>query len=285
MLKIIKKWIKCNLSYYFPKLFANYLHYRRVGKLINWSCPRDFNEKMRWLQFNSDTSIWPVLADKYEVRNYLSSKGYNDILVDLFGVWKDENDIDFSVLPDSFVLKTNNGSGDVIVVKDKGCVDVEEIRRRIGKSLRSQFGLLTVEPHYLQISPKIIAERYLADNIIDYKFFCINGEPQCVLIISDRDILRHRFKVNLFDMNWISMREKITAIYEVDETVIKPISFDRMKDVVKSLSASFSAVRIDLYEVNGKIFFGEFTFTSAACEIDYFTDDYLLELGLKLKVC
>ena len=160
-----------------PKELAEILHRKYFKKDIDWKNPRDFNEKIRWLQFYTNTDEWSRLADKYVVREYVREKGYGDILVKLYGKWDKARDIDFDSLPNSFILKTNHGSGEIIAVKDKRKVDLEKIRRKMQKYLDTPFGIITAEPHYLKIKPCIIAEELLvqdggiSSSLIDYKFF------------------------------------------------------------------------------------------------------------------
>ena len=141
-----------------PKKWAEKLYKKNFGRPIDWKNPTEFNEKIRWMQFNTDTSEWSLLADKYRVREYISSKGYGHILIKLYGKWDKAEDIDFTSLPNSFILKTNHGSGEIIVVKDKSKANLEKIRIKMKNYLNTPFGIWSYEPHYLKIKPCIIAE-------------------------------------------------------------------------------------------------------------------------------
>ncbi len=269
--------IKSSLTYRFynimgrlnPKWVANRRYRNTFGRNIDWNHPTEFNEKIRWMQFYTDTSKWSLLADKYQVRKYLEGKGHSDILVKLYGVWDKAEDIDFDVLPDSFVLKTNHGYGEVVIVRDKAQIDKDSIRRRMSRFQRTPFGYNTAEVHYLKIKPVIIAEELLnndlpqSTSIVDYKFYCFKGEPYCCGAFYDRGKGR---KVSFFDMDWVRHDEwradRLRNVVQKD--IPKPATFDQMKSVCKELAAEFPFVRMDFYESNGKLYFGEFTFTPAA---------------------
>lgn len=255
-----------------PKELASFLYERKFGNPINWDNPIEWNEKLRCLQFNTDTSIWTLLADKYLVRNYLQEKGYKDILVKLYGVWDKAKDINFDELPDSFVLKTNHGCGEVIIVKNKNCINLNKIRKTIDRYLKTPFGYETAEPHYLKIHPKIIAEELLITNnplsssIIDYKFYCFDGEPFICGVYFDRDFETLKTSSVFYDMKWNKHPEwKNPILKSLDIDIPQPQNFEKMKLICKTLCKDMPFCRLDFYEVNTSLYFGEFTFTPAAC--------------------
>lgn len=258
----------------FPRWTASRLYKYYFGRKINWQNPTEFNEKIRWIQFNTDTSRWTLLADKFLVRKYLEDKGYGNMLVKLYGVWENAEEIDFDQLPESFVLKTNHGSGGVYVVKDKSKVNLNQIKKDLNHSLSETFGVQTAEPHYFPIKPLIIAEEVLTQDgnvskdLIDYKFFCINGNPQFCAVMYNRDIDHHTYDVRLYDIDWNDIshllgKYKHTKVGSMDIPV--PKTFEQMKKFCLDVCKDFPFVRMDFYETNGKLYFGEFTFTPAAC--------------------
>lgn len=258
----------------YPRYQANKRYKVQFGRNIDWKNPTEFNEKLRWLQFKTDTSKWTLLADKYRVRKYLEKKGYGDMLVKLYGVWDKAEDIDFSILPDSFVIKTNHGCGEVYIVKDKGTEDLGKIRNSLKKDLSEPFGIETAEPHYFKIKPLVFAEELLvqdgdiSSSLIDYKFYCINGEPIFCGVMFNRDISNHTYSVSLYDQNWKDMSAMLGEYSYSDKgmsIIPKPQKFKEMKQFCKEVCKEFPFVRMDLYECNGKLYFGEFTFTPAAC--------------------
>ena len=132
-----------------PKKVASERYKKAMGKDLDWENPKDLNEKINWMKFNTDLSEWTRLSDKYRVREYLKERGREDLLVKLYGVWENANDIDFDALPDKFVLKSNHGCGTVILVKDKNTLDKSHVRKQMNGWIKNKYGILTAEPHYL----------------------------------------------------------------------------------------------------------------------------------------
>lgn len=250
---------------------ANKMYKKNFGRPINWKQPTEMNEKIRWMQFYIDTTKWTELADKYRVREYIKNKGYGDILVPLLGVWENARDIDFAKLPDSFVIKTNHGSGDVFVIQDKSKVNLEKIRVKMQHFLKTPFGYENAEPHYLGIPPCIIAEEMLpidsrfSSSMVDYKFYCIKGNPYCCAVFYDRNPITHHTNSTFYDMQWArhdEWRSPHIAIPAKD--IPRPQTLSRMIQACHDLAEEFPFVRLDFYEAGGKLYFGEFTFTPAA---------------------
>lgn len=254
-----------------PKWLADKMYKKNFGRSINWMHPSEMNEKIRWMQFNTDTTEWTLLADKYRVREYLKHKGYEEILVPILGVWEDARDIDFSKLPDCFVIKTNHGSGDVFIIKDKTKIELEDIRKKIQYYLKQPFGYEAAETHYLSIKPCILAEEMLAEDnplsssMVDYKFYCIKGEPYCCAVFYDRDPVTHHTNSTFYDMAWKRHDEwRAPHITSEPKDIPRPLNLDRMIQACHDLAGHLPFVRLDFYETNGKLYFGEFTFTPAA---------------------
>ena len=270
---------------YNPKKLANFYYKSVMGHDIDWNNPQDLNEKINWMKFYTDTSKWTELADKYRVRAYVESKGLADILVPLYGVWEKPEDIDFSSLPKSFVLKTNHACGTVILVEDKNQLNIQEAIDKLRLWMEMKIGIETVEYHYLQITPLIMAEKMLAsaDEIVDYKLFTINGNVELILVCSDRTI-GVGCKLSLYNADWNFIPEKLSGVHLKDnvERLPKPKSFERMKECARILSEGFPQVRVDFYDINGKLYFGELTFTSQGGYMNYIAPEELLRLGKKI---
>lgn len=272
---------------YFPQKQAEYLYKQSFGKFIDWKHPRDLNEWINYFSFKTDTTIWTKLADKYKVREYVKEKGLENILIPLLGHWKSVEDIDFDSLPNSFVIKCNNGSGDAIIVQDKNQISFNNITNTLNQSLNRKFGLESAEPHYLRIKPCIIAEEYLPSteiSVIDYKVWCFNGDPYCIFTGSNRNHERHTVDFNVFDLEWNRMNVYMTERYKNDIFVPKPKHLEDMLKYAKKLSDGFPQVRVDFYEVNEKVYFGEMTFTSQCGRMDYFTPEFLKIMGQKVNL-
>lgn len=272
-------YIKSHPQYQAGRIYEDYL-----GRKLNWDNPQEYSEKGRWLQFNSDTSLWSELADKYAVRKYIAEKGYGEYLPKLYGVWDDANDIDFSKLPISFVLKTNHGSGEVCIVKDKSLIDEAEVRKAMNKYLHTPYGYETAEPHYLKIKPRIVAEELLENtckesrSIVDYKIFCFLGEPFLVDVCYNRDKKAHRLDENWYDTNW-NVKEGYSSGDYVPLVLPRPKSLEKMYEICRVLTKDFPLVRLDFYDVNGKAYVGEMTFTPSGFNGDSLTDAARMEVG------
>lgn len=271
------------------KLFC--LRYKRcIGHKLNIDNPQTLYEKIAYMAFRTDTSKWSVLADKVKVREYICSKGYEKNVPQIYGVWNKASDIDFAGLPSSFVIKTNNASATNIIVADKSKIDEEKVRVRLDKWLKWEYGYETCQPHYSRIKPQILAEEFLIDHettkrgvlLIDYKFYCINGSPMYVQVLTDRKPNTHDIKVQIFDMDWNSHPEYVSKVHTLaSSAIVKPASFEKMKEIVRVLAEGFPFVRVDLYDINGTPIFGELSFTPG---FDTFTQVFQEELGRKCDI-
>lgn len=249
-----------------PTLNTKYFYYRRIGKKINLKNPTSFNEKIQWLKLNvfSKERIYSECADKYKVREYVKKCGCEEILIDLIGVYDDPSEIDFDKLPNKFVLKWNFGSGLNIVCDDKSKIIEIEVKKKLKKWKRKKFHLRTSEMHYKYIDKKLICEKYLDDNIKDYKFYCYNGDVECVMVCFER--INGYAKTYYFDKEWNLLKDysldsiEGKDIFEIE----KPKLLKKMFDYASILSKGFPFVRVDLYYVNNNIYFGELTFTPYA---------------------
>lgn len=276
-----------------PKKLASILHYDYTKRHINWENPQDLNEKINWLKFNSDTAIWGELSDKYAVRKHIEDAGLGEMLVDLYGVWSSVEEINFDLLPQSFVLKSTNGSGTVIVVEDKNKLDYVEVKKTLKSWLSLKFGIMTAEPHYYPIKPQIIAEELLkndkkdiSSSLIDYKFWCFHGKVYSIWTCSDR-VLKAGAALTYFDVNWKKKSDYLLTVDNYKSSINeipKPKSFDKMISACEILAKDFPQVRVDFYEVNDQPYFGELTFTSEAGYMDVCTHEYLLMMGNQIKL-
>lgn len=260
---------------------SGWLYRIEFGRRLDLTHPLTLNEKILWLSFRTDTSLWSELADKYRVREYVISRGLGELLVPLYGVYDSADDIRFEELPDSFVVKSNNGYGTVIIVRDKCAVDVAAMRRELARWLRTSFGRVTAEPHYLRIKPRIVIEKLLSDRpLTDYKMWCIGGKVRVCLTCSDRNPHTHEAKLGVYEVpSWRRRPDLLTAPFRNDIEVSCPRRLSDMIRYAEILSEGFPVVRVDFYEVDGCVYFGEMTFTSAAGRMTYFTDEFQREMG------
>ena len=249
---------------YDDKKYLEYVYKERMGKNLNLDNPKTFNEKLQWLKLYNRNPMYTKLVDKYEVREYVSKIIGKDYLIPLLGVYNSCEEIDFDSLPNQFVLKLTHDSGTVIICKDKKTFNKKEAISKLKKGLKRKYFYLYREWPYKNVKPRIIAEKYMKDNnssvLNDYKFYCFNGEPKIMFIITDRGIDP---KINFFDMkfNEINLQQ---GFKNSDKKIIKPKKFDEMIDLSRKLSSSIPHVRVDFYILNGKVYFGELTFFDSA---------------------
>ena len=292
----MNNWIKRVLygHYYFkiiydinPKWGADLIYKRFFNRKINWENPKNLQEKTYWLLFNTNTEMWSRCADKYRVREYIKEKGAEEILTTLYGQWDDVDDIDFSALPDKFVLKANNGCGSVIAITDKSKLDVDAVKKKLKRWMKYPFGYNGSQFHYLRIKPCIIAEQLLEEvgetkilsphSMVDYKIWCFNGEPESIIVVFDR--APGFTQQALYDLEWNDLSPKVFKADYYKKPFPKPKNLDKMLDYARKLSKGFPEVRTDFYNIDGKIYFGELTFTAGYGDL---TDEYYDYLGSKV---
>ena len=280
MIKRVVNRVK--LEYYSRTNLLNYNRFRyylNTGRVVNLEHPTTMDEKIIYMSFYTDTTNWSECADKVKVRDYIIKCGYKEILPFVYGVFNKAEEIDFSVLPNSFVAKTNNASGTNIIVRDKSKADLTDIIKKLNKWLKWDYSRCSGDPHYKRIPPKIIVEELLSDespynatSLADYKFFCVSGKPLCVEMMTDRT--PHSHKRRFYDMDWNVHDEWMLKGYPIAEIANKPVPFEEMKVIASTLSEPFKFVRVDLYVINDKPIFGELTFTpgetECSNELEYF---------------
>ena len=285
-----KGWYYLFLGHTAPKKLVEIIYRKTTGQRLDFEHPQTLNAKINWLKFYSDTRPWTRLADKYRVRKYVEQCGLGHTLPRLYGMWKSPGQIDFEALPRSFVLKTNNGSGSVILVRDKESLTEDQrqrMRKQLGKWMKQCYGIRTAELHYKPIEPCIIAEEFLDDHsdsvsILDYKVHCCSGEPQCIVVCHDR--VGHNTHFTLYENDWTPRFERVPKQLRGEKVFPKPPVLDEMLEACRILSKDFPFVRIDWYVADGKLYFGEMTFTPSAGFIGYIRADYLDELGAKVEL-
>ena len=276
------------LAWISPKLLTSVEFKHAFRRSLDWKNPTDLNEKINWLKFYSDTSLWTRCADKYAVRKYVEECGYGDNLVKLYGKWDSVRDVDWDKLPQQFVMKVNNGSGDILVCKDKTKLDKDKVLARFDELLKKKFSDYNGEPHYKGMRPCVIAEELLdvtkqpieTDTLIDYKIWCFNGVPKYVWACYNRH--EGSVEVATYDLEWNRHDEKSVFTWHykrAKKDLPKPVSLSKMLTMAARLSKGIPQVRVDLYEVDNKPYFGEMTFTSAGGFNNFYTQEFLNELG------
>ena len=299
-MKSIKYWPSYRklvrwLNLHFPEIVCKVRFRMLFGRKLDLKNPQDLNEKILWLSLYGDKRLWVRCADKYAVRCYVEEKGLGDILVKLYGKWDRVEDIEWNKLPKSFVLKSNNGAGTVLVVKDKSLIDIEETKDLLNRWLMLDVSGSTTEFHYGDIKPCIIAEETLeptdadlavSSSIIDYKIWCFNGKPDSVLVCSNRQP-QGGCALSVYDLDWNYCPNASVfndEHFEAPRPIPRPAKFKEMLEVAEKLSADFPEVRVDLYYINDRIYFGELTFTSLGGTMTYYTQQELLRMGQKIDL-
>ena len=250
-----------------------------LKKKVDLKNPKTFNEKIQWLKIHDYPTNQLVIdgADKYKVREYVKKKGLGDILVPLIGHWDKPEDIDWDSLPDKFVLKCNHGCAYNILCNDKNKFDKIEATKKLKKWMKEDFGAFNIETHYSQIKPHITCEEFLGDCIIDYKFFCFNGEPKYIYVSSDL-IHDREAQIGFFYLDGTKM-PLIRDDYAPMDIENLPPFFDEMKKSAQILCQDFSFVRVDFFIANGRYYFAELTFTPSGGMMPFNPDKYDLEWG------
>ncbi|MGG1687210.1 ATP-grasp fold amidoligase family protein [Pseudalkalibacillus sp. NRS-1564] len=232
----------------------------KMDKKLNLVNPTTYNEKLQWLKLNDTNPEYPSLVDKYEVRNFIKKTIGEDYLIPLYGVWDDVDEINFDKLPNQFVLKGTHDSGGLVICRDKNTLDIDKAKRKLRKSLKHNYYWGQREGIYKNIKPRIIAEKYMVDEskkeLKDYKFFCFDGEVKAMFIATDRGI-DTRFDFFDLDFNHMPFMQRYPNAIK---PIKKPKGFKEMIDLAMVLSKGIPHVRVDFYDINGKIYFGEMTF-------------------------
>ena len=264
------------------------LQYRiKTGRKLNLKNPKRYTEKLQWYKLNYRNSLMTKCADKYTVREYVKSKGLDHILNELYGVYDSVKEIDFDKLPNKFVLKTTNDSDTNVFCRDKANIHIEEIKEKIERNIKERSKTpLGREWAYRNAKRRIICEKLLEDSktkdrgISDYKFLCFNGKPAFIVYDVDRYI---RHKRNFYDINWKYLNIS-SDCPNFGDMVEKPEKLEEMLEIAKILSKDFPAVRVDLYCVENKVYFGELTFYPWSGYVKFEPDEFDFILGEKFKI-
>lgn len=253
----------------------NYYKKRTGGKIPDLKNPVKFSEKQQWYKLNDKDELKTKCADKYTVRKYIEDCGYQELLNDLLAVYEKPSQIDLDALPDKFVIKASHGSGFNLIVTDKNKVNWFMWKRIMNSWLHQDIYWSGREWVYKTLKPKLIVEKYLEDEsggLQDFKFFCFNGEPRFMQLEVGR-YTDHNTR-NFYDMDWNLMPFGKEIPHNPNIKVEKPMAFEEMKVIARKLSAPFQFVRVDLYQVGGKVYFGELTFFPAGGAPDFVPSEY-----------
>lgn len=277
----IGAWITYRLSTVLPdKVYLTLLLYFHCGIWMNWKHPKRFNEKLQWLKVYNRKPEYTIMADKVKAKEWVAERIGEEYIIPTLGVWDDPDEIDFDALPDQFVLKCNHNSGvGLCICKGKSKLDIVAVKSELRKGLKQDYYMVGREWPYKNVPRKILAEKFMADesgtDLKDYKFFCFNGEPKVMFIANCRS---KGVKFDYFDMNFTHLPFKQGA--ENYEGIIKkPVCFEKMKMLAAKLSENVPHLRVDFYEIGGRVYFGELTFFDSSGFASFEPDEWDKKLG------
>lgn len=232
---------------------------KAFGYEIDLDNPKTFNEKLQWLKLYDRNCAYTQMVDKFLVKEYVAEKLGKEYIIPSIGVWNSIEEIDFGSLPSSFVLKCTHDSGGLVLCKDKSRLDIKSAKRKLQKSLDTNYYEIWREWPYKDVVPRIIAEEYIGDNPIDYKIHCFNGEPQFILVCSNRNTVTG-LNEDFFDVEWRHLDIKRPDHLNSKTPIEKPNNLGLMLELSRTLARTIPFCRIDFYEKNKKVLFGEITF-------------------------
>lgn len=246
------------LSFIPDKTFLKMKYKLMMGTKLDLENPKTFNEKLQWLKLHDRNPEYTKMVDKYEAKEYVANIIGKEYIIPTLGVWDKFDDIDFDALPNEFVLKPTHTSGNVFICKDKSKIDYKKLKKQVNKWLKRDYYRIHREWPYKNVKPRIIAEKYMENkdhtNIKDYKFYCFNGQADYVMICTGRETGHPKFY--FYNKEWNFMRNMSNDGIKLEGKLEeKPIGIEKMFEIAEKLSQGIKFVRMDLYNVNEKIYF------------------------------
>lgn len=261
-----------------------------LGIELDLDNPKTFNQKIQWLKINDRNSIYPKLVDKFEVKKWVAEKIGEEYVVPTYGIYDSFDQIDFSKIPNSFVIKCTHDSGSAIICNNKSDFDVNSAKKKIKKCMKKNLYYSGREWAYKEVTPRIIIEKNLLDDgkgnlscePVDYKLMCFNGKVKCTFTCTER-YSDEGLKVTFFDNNWnvLPFERHFPKSKKIIE---KPKSFDKMVELAEKLAEGMRFVRVDFYEVNEKIYFGEMTLYPGCGQEEFNPVEWDYKIGEMLKL-
>ena len=271
------------LDHLSDKTFLKLCYRVRSDKKLHLNNPVLFSEKMQWLKIYDRKPIYTQMSDKYGARKFVADRIGDEYLVELYGVWDDFDSIDFDSLPDSFVLKCTHDSGGLCICRDKSKFNIARAKAKINSSLNRNYYYHCREWPYKDIKPRIIAERFLEDNIKDYKFYCFNGEVK-YLYVSQGLENHSTANISFYDLNFNQMPFYRSDYKPFDHKIDKPLNFEKMIELAAVLAKDLPFIRVDFYDVDGKIYFSELTFYPCSGFIPFEPPEWDEKMGNMLEL-
>ncbi|MBR3255373.1 MAG: glycosyl transferase [Clostridia bacterium] len=273
--------IKINDEKYLRLLYKFKMHSK-----LDLKNPKSFNEKLQWLKLNDRNNNYTTMVDKYQVKQYVANILGKEYIIPTLGIYNKFDEIDFDKLPNKFVIKCTHDSGGVIIVKDKKVFDKKAAKKKISKKLKFNYYYSCREWPYKNVKPRIIVEQYLKNDngkeLPDYKFFCFNGKVKMILVCSNR---KGNYKnTNFYDTNWNLLPFTRKSHNNSLKIIERPHNLEEMINIAENLAKNIPFIRVDLYEVNNKVFFGELTFYPSSGFEGFNPDEWDKILGDMLEL-
>ena len=262
------------------KLWLSYRFKRKLGYKMDWKNPKTYSEKLQWLKVYDKNPLYTTLVDKYEVKKYIADTIGEEYVIPTLGVWDRFEDIDFDTLPDQFVLKCTHDSGGLVIVRDKSKFDKEAARKKFKIAMNRNPYAVTREWPYKNVKRRIIAETYMKDAMADvlpvYKVFTFGGKPTLIQAIQNDKTDKET--IDYYDVEW-NLLELKQNFPNSERPLPRPKNLDKMMMLAEKLAVVPTFLRVDFYEINGEIYFSEFTFFSDSGMKKFYPEKWDLELG------
>ena len=238
-----------------------------MGYPLDLENPKTFSEKLQWLKINFRDPIQTEMVDKHEAKHFIAERVGNQYIIPTLAVWDSVEDIDIDALPNQFVLKSTHDSGGIVICKDKSSFDFEAAKAKLSASLKRDYSKIAREWPYQNVLRRIIAEEYISelgnDDLLDYKMYSFHGEPKLTVVCSDR-FSKTETRMNFYDINWEPMGIHFGHYPPLPLEFPKPATYEEMKRLTAELSKNCPFLRVDFYEIKGRLFIGELTFFPGA---------------------
>lgn len=266
------------------EFFLKLLFKQRMGYKLDFNNPKTYNEKLNWLKLYYRKPELSDLVDKFEVKKIIANQIGEEYIIPTYGVWSSFEEIDFDVLPNQFVLKTTHDSGGIVICKDKDHFNYAAAKNKIESHQKMNGAYLKYrEWIYKNLKPRIIAEKYMVDSEVgelrDYKVFCFNGEAKVMAIYTNRYSDSEKTQRSYFDKEFNLLPISSKKYTQTKSKISKPKNFTKMFILAEALAGNFPHVRVDFYEVNGKVYFGELTFFHGGGVIPFYPEEWDYTFG------
>lgn len=272
----------------FPdKLYLRLIFFARTGKRLNLDNPLTYNEKLQWLKLYNRKREYTKMVNKIEAKKYVASIIGDEYIIPTIAEYNSVKEIEWEKLPDKFVLKCTHDSGGIVICKDKSQLEIKSAIKTISKSLKRSYFYQNREWPYKNVTPRIICEEYKVDEsgyeLKDYKWFCFDGQVKACYIASDRGNPNEETKFDFYDENFNHL-PFTNAHPNATRELSKPVGFEKMKELAAQLSQGIPHVRVDFYDINGQIFFGELTFFHMSGMTPFEPEEWDYKLGEWIKL-